>query len=73
MNGLRVRCVHLHEQWLYTLEQEMEMNAQEKEFDRLSDDELHAVSGGEEVAHLPQSIHIDYQRLKIDQNPTRIC
>jgi hypothetical protein len=39
----------------------------------LSDDELDAVSGGDEVAHLPQSIHIDYGKLSIDQNPTRLA
>ena len=41
--------------------------------DLLSDDELDAVSGGDEVAHLPQSIHIDYGKLSIDQNPTRLA
>ena len=40
--------------------------------DLLSDDELDAVSGGDEVAHLPQSIHIDYGKLSIEQNPTRL-
>jgi hypothetical protein len=25
------------------------------------------------VAHLPQSIHIDYGKLSIDQNPTRLA
>ena len=39
----------------------------------LSDIELDAVSGGDEVAHLPQSIHMDYARLGIDENPTRRC
>jgi hypothetical protein len=33
--------------------------------------ELEAVSGGDEVAHLPQSIHMDYSRLSINENPTR--
>jgi hypothetical protein len=28
--------------------------------DLLSDDELDAVSGGDQVAHLPQSIHMDW-------------
>jgi len=41
--------------------------------DLLSDAELDAVSGGDEVAHLPQSIHIDYGKLSIDQNPTRLA
>jgi hypothetical protein len=41
--------------------------------DLLSNDELDAVSGGDEVAHLPQSIHIDYGKLSIDQNPTRLA
>jgi hypothetical protein len=37
----------------------------------LSDGELDAVSGGDQVAHLPQSIHMDYSRLSINENPTR--
>ncbi len=37
-------------------------------FDLLSHDELDAVSGGDEVAHLPQSIHMDYSRLSINEN-----
>jgi hypothetical protein len=41
--------------------------------DLLSNDELDAVSGGDQVAHLPQSIHIDYGKLSIDQNPTRLA
>jgi len=41
--------------------------------DLLSNDELDAVSGGDDVAHLPQSIHIDYGKLSIDQNPTRLA
>jgi hypothetical protein len=41
--------------------------------DLLSDDELDAVIGGGEVAHLPQSIHIDYGKLSINENPTRIA
>ena len=41
--------------------------------DLLSDDELDAVSGGDQVAHLPQSIHMDYGKLSIDQNPTRLA
>jgi hypothetical protein len=39
----------------------------------LSHAELEAVSGGDEVAHLPQSIHMDYGKLGINENPTRIC
>jgi len=39
--------------------------------DLLPDDELVAVSGRDQVAHLPRSIHIDYGKLSIDQNPTR--
>jgi hypothetical protein len=39
----------------------------------LSADDLDAVSGGDEVAHLPQSIHMDYGKLSIDQNPTRLA
>ena len=39
----------------------------------LSDAELDTVSGGDEVAHLPQSIHMDYTRLGINENPTRLC
>jgi len=35
-------------------------------------EELEAVSGGDQqVAHLPQSIHMDYSRLGIAENPTR--
>jgi hypothetical protein len=53
------------------------MQNQERELSKgvelLSDEELNVVSGGDEVAHLPQSIHIDYGKLGIDQNPTRIC
>jgi hypothetical protein len=41
--------------------------------DLLSHDELDAVSGGDEVAHLPQSIHMDYSRLSINENPTRLA
>ena len=37
----------------------------------LSLEELEAVAGGNEVAHLPQSIHMDYSRLSINENPTR--
>ena len=44
-----------------------------KGIDLLSDDELNAVSGGEDVAHLPQRIHMDYGSLSINENPTRIC
>ncbi len=37
-------------------------------------EELEAVAGGDQqVAHLPQSIHVDYTRLSIDQNPTRLA
>ena len=39
----------------------------------LSDVELDAVSGGDEVAHLSQRIHLDYGSLSINENPTRIC
>ena len=39
----------------------------------LSDAELDTVSGGDEVAHLSQRIHIDYDKLSINENPTRIC
>jgi hypothetical protein len=39
----------------------------------LSDDELNVVSGGDQVAHLPQSIHMDYSKLSINENPTRLC
>lgn len=40
----------------------------------LSDDDLDAVSGGDsQVAHLPQSIHMDYGALSIDENPTRLA
>jgi hypothetical protein len=41
--------------------------------DLLSNDEFDGVSGGDDVAHLPQSIHIDYGKLSIDQNPTRLA
>ncbi|HVV43440.1 MAG TPA: hypothetical protein VHC94_20515 [Nitrobacter sp.] len=40
----------------------------------LCDDDLDIVSGGDQqVAHLPQSIHMDYTRLGIDENPTRLA
>jgi hypothetical protein len=39
----------------------------------LSDEELDSVSGGDDVAHLPQSIHMDYGKLSINENPTRIA
>jgi hypothetical protein len=39
----------------------------------LSDHDLDAVSGGDQVAHLPQSIHIDYTRLSIDEKPTTLA
>ena len=39
----------------------------------LSDQELDAVSGGDDVAHLPQSIHMDYGKLSINENPTRLA
>jgi hypothetical protein len=39
----------------------------------LSDEELDVVSGGDDVAHLPQSIHIDYGKLSINENPTRLA
>jgi hypothetical protein len=42
-------------------------------FDLLSHDELDAVSGGDEMAHLPQSIHMDYGKLNINENPTRLA
>jgi hypothetical protein len=35
----------------------------------LSLEELEAVAGGDQVAHLPQSIHME--RLSINENPTR--
>lgn len=43
--------------------------------DQLSNDDLDAVSGGDgnQVAHLPQSIHMDYEKLGIDENPTRLA
>ena len=43
--------------------------------DLLSDDEFHAVSGGEPVAHLPQSMHMDYSNpaTGITIFPTRYC
>jgi hypothetical protein len=39
----------------------------------LSDEELDVVSGGDDVAHLPQSIHIYYGKLSINENPTRLA
>ena len=44
-----------------------------EQLDSLADAELDAVSGGDQVAHLPQSIHMDYGKLGIDENPTRLC
>jgi hypothetical protein len=41
--------------------------------DLLPDDELDTVSGGDQVAHLPQSIHMDYGKLSINENPTRLA
>ena len=38
----------------------------------LSGDDLDAVSGEDQLAHLPQSIHMDYGKPSIDQNPTRL-
>lgn len=35
--------------------------------------ELETVSGGDQVAHLPQSIHMDYGKLSINENPTRLA
>jgi hypothetical protein len=52
------------------------MKNQEREFSErinLSDEELDAVSGGDDVAHLPQSIHMDYGKLSINENPTRLA
>jgi hypothetical protein len=58
----------------------METNMQNKQREAkplraylLSDDELDVVSGGDQVAHLPQSIHMDYSKLSINENPTRLC
>lgn len=60
-----------------SLSRRFDMKNHERELsegvDLLSDDELDAVSGGDQVAHLPQSIHIDYGKLSIDQNPTRLA
>jgi len=39
----------------------------------LSGDDLDAVSGEDQLAHLPQSIHMDYGKPSIDQNPTRLA
>ncbi len=39
----------------------------------LSDEQLRLVSGGDQIVHLPQSIHMDYGKLSIDQNPTRLA
>jgi hypothetical protein len=43
--------------------------------DLLSDRELETVSGGEPVAHLPQSIHMDYSNpaTGVTIFPTRYC
>ena len=41
--------------------------------DLLPDDELDTVSGGDQVAHLPESIHMDYGKLSINENPTRLA
>ena len=52
------------------------MKNQQREFSEridLSDEELDAVSGGDDVAHLPQSIHMDYGKLSINENPTRLA
>jgi hypothetical protein len=52
------------------------MKTQQREFSEridLSDEELDAVSGGDDVAHLPQSIHMDYGKLSINENPTRLA
>jgi hypothetical protein len=52
------------------------MKNQQGEFSEridLSDEELDAVSGGDDVAHLPQSIHMDYGKLSINENPTRLA
>jgi hypothetical protein len=52
------------------------MKNQEREFSEridLSEEELDAVSGGDDVAHLPQSIHMDYGKLSINENPTRLA
>ena len=52
------------------------MKNQQREFSQridLSDKELDAVSGGDDVAHLPQSIHMDYGKLSINENPTRLA
>jgi hypothetical protein len=52
------------------------MKNQQREFSQridLSDEELDAVSGGDDVAHLPQSIHMDYGKLSINENPTRLA
>jgi hypothetical protein len=50
---------------------ECEIDLLSHEINLLSDAELEAVSGGDQVAHLPQSIHMDYSRLSINENPTR--
>jgi hypothetical protein len=44
-----------------------------QEIGHLSDHELEAVCGGDQVAHLPQSIHMDYGKLSINENPTRLA
>lgn len=49
------------------------MKNQEREFSEridLSLEELDAVSGGDDVA---QSIHMDYGKLSINENPTRLA
>jgi hypothetical protein len=51
----------------------MQNQERETKLNSMSDDDLDAVSGGDQVAHLPQSIHMDYGSLRIDQNPTRLC
>jgi hypothetical protein len=46
-----------------------------KKAELLSDRELDTVSGGEPVAHLPQSIHMDYSNpaTGVTIFPTRYC
>jgi hypothetical protein len=65
------------ERWSLPPNRRFHMKNHERElserFDLLSHDELDAVSGGDEVAHLPQSIHMDYSRLSINENPTRLA
>jgi hypothetical protein len=57
--------------WSRDMQNQQRENKLADGIDSLADEDIELVSGGEQVAHLPQSIHMDYTRLTIDQNPTR--